>query len=61
MGILASLFQKKPRLTYERPAGWSEESVQGGTFIFMPTSTAEALAAKYDPLFERFLSTMRVS
>lgn len=150
MGFLAGLFQKKPRLTYERPSGWSEEAVQGGTLLLAPdpeqdwqanifietrkneisrdlqaamldhlaslrqtkritkvlgtdvvtlsvgvtaavikylhesdgtilrerevmvpvgtgfvifvlTSTAEALADKYDPIFDRFLSTLRLS
>jgi hypothetical protein len=36
MGFLTDLFQKKPRLAYERPAGWSEESAGGGTLLLAP-------------------------
>ena len=36
MGFLSGLFQKKPRLAYERPPGWSEETAQGGTLLLAP-------------------------
>lgn len=36
MGFLSGLFQKKPRLAYECPPGWSEEAVQGGTLLLAP-------------------------
>lgn len=36
MGFLTDLFRKKPRLVYERPAGWSEESAEGGTLLLAP-------------------------
>jgi hypothetical protein len=36
VGFLTDLFKKRPRLAYERPAGWSEETVQGGTLLLAP-------------------------
>jgi hypothetical protein len=36
MGFLSDFFRKKPRLAYERPAGWSEESAEGGTLLLAP-------------------------